>query len=363
MGDDRPSAYREDKLSIYRVSAMGGCLTALVASILEYEPDRASWAEEVLGVSADEGNYHEPDILRRLREDEKMRVWGGQDQGGEQLEMNWMILPGIVLRGHPDGFAKLPRGRKEHLVEAKTMSENVYKKWVLYPDFETALLSPDFIKYGWQISGYMLNYGMPAVYAVKNRNTGKMVWAVIDAPLISEKQIKKKLIQAEKWRMRGEPPPCMGDASERGFCEFPYLHAGEFGNEDDDFLPDEDFNETHFIGMCDLRMEYSKTEQAGKVAEKERKELDQKIRTEIPGKKLVVGEYTAKIIDGSTRPILNHSTLFLKLREAIIEGGGGRVPKGALDWLTPERLKGLIDESSTPKKYQYLKLDKKTDKK
>lgn len=367
MGDNRPSAYREDGKSIYRVSSSGMCVTALAAYFMDYEEDRAQWAEMVLMEAAQEGNLHEPDILERLRNDEKMRVTVSQDGGDGQEEMNFEIMKNVILRGHPDGFARLPRGRTDHLVEAKTMSKTRFKKWASYPDVETALLSPDFIKYGWQISGYMHFYEMPVVYAAKNRDSGAMDVQILKKPVIDLKAFKKKLIQVEKWRLKGELPPCGAESSERTFCPFPYLHDSEFGTEDDaPWEPASDTTIDVMMPLCEERERLTAIMQEGKLAEEERRDINRALMSEMPsqekGTRLEIGPYTVKVAGSTGKKQISHTELYLLLRTAIIENGGGKVPKGALDWLTPDRLKELMEKAKVPgNPYTYILVDKRED--
>jgi hypothetical protein len=84
-----------------------------------------------------------------------------------------------------------------------------------------------FRTYAWQISTYMHACATDrAVYAVKDRNTGRVeVKEIVGLP-VPWKEIKRKVIEAEKWLMRGELPPCDEgiESGERYFCPFSYLH-------------------------------------------------------------------------------------------------------------------------------------------
>ena len=217
--DNRPSAYDEDGTSIYRASSIGKCTTALVAAKLGFKPARGEYQQGILDNAAYEGSSQESVIIDTLKEREGWRVWGGQEV------MEHKVIPKVIVRGHIDGFC-IPKGaRNDRLLEIKTMSESRFKSWKgAGPNVRARLMSEGFITYGWQISMYMHAYGLPAMYVVKNRNTGELMIEELKLPTVDMKAIRKKVIEVEMWSKRDELPPCAASNADRFFCEYPYLH-------------------------------------------------------------------------------------------------------------------------------------------
>jgi len=228
MGDDRSIAYEENGISIYRASGIGSCLTALVAAKTGYEPARGQYQEKILTNAAREGNMHEPAIIEHLKAELGWRVWGGQD------ESEIRVIPKVFIRGHIDGICRPPGLRNNRLLEVKTMSSDRFKKWMSAgTNVRSRLMSDEFKTYGWQISTYMKIHGLPAMYVVKNRNTGELDISELKLPPVDWKTIKAKVIQAEMYAKRDELPPCAASSGDQFFCEYPYLHDADKVFEDE----------------------------------------------------------------------------------------------------------------------------------
>lgn len=121
----------DDKI-IYRASALGSCTRALVAARQGYEPIAPpEYALKIFEAGSEaERSFLEvsPEYLCR------------------QETVSLPITSKISIMGHIDGMHD---GR---VVEIKSQSEDLYAKWT--PD--SWLTDPMWIKYGWQVSVYML---------------------------------------------------------------------------------------------------------------------------------------------------------------------------------------------------------------
>ncbi len=344
MGDDRPIVYQEGKISVYRASSIGSCLTALVAAKAGHTEARSEYAETILMNAAKEGNLHEDSIIDTLKEEHGWRVWGGQD------EVEFQIIPRVIIRGHIDGIC-LPKGaRKERLLEVKTMSRDRFKKWMgLGETPRERLLSDEFRKYGWQISAYMHSFGMSAMYVVKNRDSGKLDIGEVKTPPVTVKEIRKHVIEAERWGLNGDIPDCPASGGEKFFCPFPYLHnGGEFGAEpDDEQDPIEDAQLALISGMAEVYHDLARQVSLMKPYDSERKDLGQKIIEAMGGKKgrdyVVAGKFKVKRTDSH-----NNYTDQKKVAKKL--------------GISVEEYKEILKESQSERPYSYVKVTKIGDK-
>lgn len=302
MGDDRPSGYQEGKTTVYRASSMGMCLTALVASRLDYKPDRPEFQQKILTNAAKEGNLHEDAISEELKSEYGYRVWGSQDS------FDMKVIPGVVVRGHIDGFC-IPKGARNHrLLEIKTMSKNRFAKWKRLGSIRTRLTSDEFSSYGYQISTYMQAHdNMPVIYVVKNRDSGELTIDELKLPPYPWKEIKKKIIKAEMWVKRGELPTCEASSSDQFFCPFPYLHGVDsfFGDEpDDEDEPIDDATKALVGGMAAHYADLASQVSLLKPLDEERKDVGKKIIEALGGPEgievMVAGGYRIKRANGSS---------------------------------------------------------------
>lgn len=193
---------------IYRMSASGDCVRALVAKQYEHEEVRWEDTKKLLERSADEGVLHEKAVKDKLIAD-------GWEIFGEQDEYVIQILPGVLLVGHGDGFARKDKGT--FLLEVKSMSSKQFAKWIS-KGFD------NFPRYAAQITSYMTaNPKMDVMYVVKRREDGLINTTFIEAQRtpIPFKTIKSKILTAERYRRKGDYPPC--DENTWG-CPFGYLH-------------------------------------------------------------------------------------------------------------------------------------------
>jgi len=301
MGDDRPSGYTEGNNTIYRASSAGMCLTALVASRLGYQPDRQKFASDVLTNAAKEGNLHENAVVEELKKTYGYRVWGSQDS------FDMKVIPHVYFRGHVDGICRPKGARNDRLLEIKTMSKDRFRKWKNLGSIRTRLVSDEFASYGAQISVYMQAYdNIPAVYVVKDRNSGELTIDELKLPPFPYKDIKKKIIQAEMWAKKQELPPCTASSSDQFFCAFPYLHNGSvFGDEPTDELePIDDVTKVLVGGMAAQYHDLASRINLLKPLDEERKEIGKKIVTALGGptgtKTMVAGGFKVTRTGGSS---------------------------------------------------------------
>jgi len=304
MSDNRSIVYREDNKTIFRASGSGSCLTALVAAALGYEEARGKYAGDIMDNAAREGTMHEGAIVEYLRE-------LGHKVDDSQKLVESKVVGNCWVRGHVDGVGRPPKAKKDRVYEIKTMSKLRFQKWESYGSALEALRSPEFIKYGWQASHYILMMNMPMVYVVKNRDSGKIRIEEITMLPVSETEIRKKFKEVEKWRVKGELPPC--DTVEgKFFCAFPYLHDNDLsgGGEAENVEPISDVGETILLGMLERRAELTEVIRAGDRADEERRDLNKRIVTTIGGAKRQVGKWslsvTKKTGRSSMSPLLLH---------------------------------------------------------
>ena len=260
MGDDRPIVYPEDDKWIYRASASGSCVRYLVASALGYEDQRGKKMDDLLGRSAEEGNLHEI-AVKEILKDEGITI---ED---DQKEINVQVIPKVFLRGHIEGILVDAIGGKE-LHEIKSMSTPQFTKWTNH-EFEA------FDRYAYQISTYMQAYPeLDCRYIVKRREDGYRVEKLISAgaPPIPFSVIRKKIVIAEKYRRKGELPPC--DIANQWGCPVWYLHDEA---DEGDFEPLTEEMEEILAELVGEYVVLKALEDKGKEAEAARKKINPEI--------------------------------------------------------------------------------------
>ncbi len=298
MSDDRGIGYREGNTSIYRASGIGYCLTRIVAYMLDYKEAPGQFQAKILTDAAREGNLHETSIVNRLIED-------GYRIDETQTEVELQILPRVLIRGHTDGIAYPPRAKKPRVLEVKTMSKDRFKKWMTSgSNTAERMASGAWDGYAWQISNYMHALNMPAIYVVKNRDSGRLEIGELKVPPIPLTDIQKKIIAAEKWRKRGELPPCDAVSGDKFFCPFPYLHedTSEFGSEpDDEPDPVDDAQRALIAALADQYDELASQVGLMKPMDDERKSVGGKLIAALQGAEYAyAGQWKIKAINGSS---------------------------------------------------------------
>jgi hypothetical protein len=165
------------------------------------------------------------------------------------------------------------------------------------------MASGDWDGYAWQLSAYMHTLNLPAIYVVKNRDSGKLLIDEVKVPPIPLKDLTRKVIAAEKWRKRGELPDCDALSGDKFFCPFPYLHdtGSEFGQEPDDELePIDDAQRGLIAALADQYDELASQVGLMKPTDDERKSVGGKLIAALQGAEYVyAGQWKVKAVNGS----------------------------------------------------------------
>jgi hypothetical protein len=209
VSDNRAIVYVEDAvLPVYRASSIGlplRCLTAARAGNTPLEPP------EYLTRAADAGTAIESVVKARLTEqgytinDEQDTVEVSVFDDGEEI---------AVIRGHLDASSiASPHDDIERMLEVKSMSTNVFDKWIRHR-FD------GFPTYAAQLSVYMHATGLPALYAVICRDTDEMELIEYDTPPIAWDVLAQKVRAVEAFNALGIMPPCTGATYP---CSYNYL--------------------------------------------------------------------------------------------------------------------------------------------
>jgi hypothetical protein len=221
-GDDRPSVYMEGDIAIYRASAFGSCIKELVAlrtaHLSGFVPE--PFPQRFKKIFAD-GHRGEQVIIDDL-------TAAGWTITRQQEEINWEILPGVIIRGHIDGVAEDPVG-EAHIFDAKTTSA----KYGIAKDLQA--------RYDLQLSIYGHALGLDsAVLGVgtKDPETGDVVKVDVHGPTplaVSIAAIRAKAAKIESlarhYEETGDYPTC----DEKQYpCSAYRLHVGQPDTADSD---------------------------------------------------------------------------------------------------------------------------------
>ena len=188
-GNNKPMVWvGDDGVAHYRASALGGCTTAM---ILVRSGFTAMAPPKSMQDRFNEGHLHEPDIVRRANTEFGLEVFAKNPTTKKQWEIQVPVTPTVTIEGHTDGYCL---GRLAHetydidddyidgetrLFEAKTMSEQAFKRWesmtweqrwIAYPGYAkqlTAYLAGLSLLLGVDLDGW--------VYGVKNKESGRIL--------------------------------------------------------------------------------------------------------------------------------------------------------------------------------------------
>ena len=198
---NRPDAYIDtDGAMTIRGYAIGKCSRALWASLNEVDPEGFSEAIETIFA---EGHMHEEAVRQIL-------ISEGADIR-DQYEITHWVIPGeLKIVGHLDGYIDNWR----QIWEGKALGKDGFRRFQnvgfdAYPD------------YPWQISAYMIATQWPALYTVKNRDSGEIIRFVLDTPPIPVEEINAKALGVYQAYKDGKMPLC---DPERWQCSFRFLH-------------------------------------------------------------------------------------------------------------------------------------------
>lgn len=205
MSDNRPMVYRENNRWVFRASSVGRSIRCLVAAMKSYEPLPAP---DYLIKAAEAGDRAEHTVKRMLAE-------RGYRLVGTQSEVELPVGKDIIIRGHLDGESIMGNDLvSDHMLEVKSMSENVIRKWSRY-GWER------FTTYAWQLSVYMHATGKPALYAVYNRDDDGLSLQTVDVPPVGLADIRKHVLLAKIAYDRGDLPEC--NVTPEYTCPYEYL--------------------------------------------------------------------------------------------------------------------------------------------
>lgn len=189
---------------MFRASAVGGCIRALVAARLGYVGLPFDDAAELRMA---EGVLHEPAVIDHLEQ----TGWTVTD---EQREVELVIGDRLVVRGHVDGIGHRSSADRR-VVEIKAMGDDPFKEWMA-KGFEA---NP---RYASQLSVYMAGLDLPGLMVVKNRNTGEVDITRVDELPVPIFHIKARVARVEAIAKSGEFPDC--DTKTTWGCPYRYLH-------------------------------------------------------------------------------------------------------------------------------------------
>lgn len=258
MADNRPDVYEEGGQVVYRASSVGQCVRALVASGLGEQEVFGADRRALLDRSAAEGNLHEQAVIDKL-------VGEGWKVIHAQETVEIPVIPGVIVRGHTDGVLQSPHHpNPQVLLEVKSMSTKQFDKW-MKRRFDA------FPKYAFQISAYMRAHpDLDALYVVKRREDGLLDRSALShsLPPVQWSVIRKKITTAERWRRKGELPPC--DVKDQWGCPFFYLH--EEADLEEVVIPDDEIRmalEGLIADFVALKEKERLGEEAGELRKKE----------------------------------------------------------------------------------------------
>lgn len=222
---DKPDVYYEGDKVIYRASSLGSCIRGLVAARIGVKP--ANVIKQQHQQYFDEGHLHEGAVLDRLVR-EGMNVDNGSSQEGGQYTVELNVRDNIYIRGHVDGLGNgyIPSLDVTlsdlHVIEVKSMSKDVYEKW-LRCGFN------EFYRYAIQLTIYMTALQMGGVFVAKNRNSGDMHVTVLDHPPLPLSDITERINKIEDWAELDSFPFCDYPTFP---CKFYLIHDTTNANED-----------------------------------------------------------------------------------------------------------------------------------
>ncbi len=209
------------------MSGFGGCPRQVVAGRLGYE---AVAAPEFMERAAIEGNRHEAWIAEDLKalgwECSKEATCSPCKRNGFHVSIQ---RPSYNLVGHIDRYAsKLPIQEKPITYMAEFKALGRWRAEKLVKSLENQTFKSEFREYAYQVSAYHWATNKPILYAVKNRDTGKLSVFEIQPPFSLE-EIDDYILGLELQALKNKLPQCefkKGDF-ERTFCRVKYMCEGE----------------------------------------------------------------------------------------------------------------------------------------
>lgn len=282
--DRQPVAWHEQRsdkqIIVVSASAYGACLRGLCANLCGFDPRPP---DDVVQMRMDEGNLHEPDIIARVEKEEGWRALDvtdaveqmrGRGRYAEiettghavgQLTVEYEVLPGLlVARGHVDAVAV--KGFTARVQEDKAVATDIFTGWTKKHDWDH---SPQFQKYAVQLSLYMLALDLPALFAVKNRNTGEIDVTLWDEPIVPVNKLRAKALQIVAGAKHGAIPNC--DREPEWGCFFRYLHV------EGDEKKSPELDEDALVELAELHNEWTVLRAREKESEARRKDIQKRV--------------------------------------------------------------------------------------
>ena len=214
--DDRPDVYPEGRYWVYRASAIGGCIRALLAARLGFNPvlPPTQEAADILEEALEYGRAQEEVILDELRAD-------GWTIEAQQTELE-IRFGNVIIRGHLDAVASKNGQRRG--VEIKTAGKDRFQRFVRHGLGYTG--DPVIRKWAYQVSFYMARTGLPWVVVTQERveqGRGALHFLWLDRPPVPVLDILRRVKKVEQLAQDGALSTTTCDVEHDFFCPFRYL--------------------------------------------------------------------------------------------------------------------------------------------
>lgn len=299
---DKPMAYVDpDGTVVYRAFSISTCSKALILSRLGVE---GAPPPESMQLRFDDGHLHEPAIISRI---EEYTGWK-HTPDGSQNEVELPVMSGVIIRGHTDGIAVNPAfNPDQRILEAKALADSGYKAW-------KAQGFDGFPYYRDQLTVYMHALDLPAIFAVKNKNSGVVDVTMVDDPPGNIDEIVNRIKIIEAQALNDDVP---GPCDRRSFpCPFYRFHEDEEGEpEHPDGTGDTLVGSSDPESLDHWLIEYANAREDEKEA-KERKD------TAKAALMAVLEETGAEKLEGSAFKVSKKKHTFKWLDEAEMEADG-----------------------------------------
>ena len=235
MADNRPVAYWEDDVAVFRASGLDTCEKALAALLMDYAPTPPP---KFLAEAFTFGQEHEaPVIANWLEQHPDWELVSAQDV------IEYRVARNIIIRGHTDGRIKNLETGEERVLEVKTLGTSLFKAW------RRGKLYNQLPSYGYQAKLYLSATGLHTMqYVVLDKATFLSAgrYDVYDETITADslflpdvQPILDKLERAYKAARAGTLPDDLVCSTSK-LCPVSYLHDavgfGDSGSPTDGFI-------------------------------------------------------------------------------------------------------------------------------
>ena len=303
MPDNRPPAYLEGSVAVYRASAMGSCLKVLVSARRGITP---AAPPPKMRAAFQRGHDNEDRIM-------SLAVTAldlSQPIVGRQQQIEIPVGQRAVIRGHIDGYTT----EHDAVIDAKNLGKSRIKS---FEREGIAGLGPLGVKYAIQGILYCAGMGMgnmifvaPVVSAVDGADGALFhSYGIPELNDIAGTDIgglKVKVMLAEKHARDATFPEC----DEQDYpCPYYFLHAGYKQWDSDDDYDDSDLEHDDAVALESLGVAYEEA----KVAEKIAKDNKDTARAQLmkmvePGDKKSAGTVTVSHREQKGRMVFDEAT-------------------------------------------------------